>query len=249
MIAGAATCSQLLHTRLLSGSFASSSGSAREAGDSFVSLNNLADNPGARKKAKRVGRGIGSGVGKTSGRGHKGQKARTGRNPKLGFEGGQTPLKKRAPKRGFHNPHEVTWDPVNLADLQEALDRKKLNANELITMKTLRDAGIASKKIEFGVKLLAKGAVRLRTPVNIQVSQVSAAAREAVEKAGGTVTTVYYNRLGIRALLKPESFAKKGRLLPRPARPPAKLLPRYDSLGCLPPDALPLESAVATAQP
>ena len=95
-----------------------------------------------------------------------------------------------------------------------------------------------------------QGAVRLRTPVNIQVSQVSAAASDAVEKAGGTVTTVYYNRLGIKALLKPESFAKKGRLLPRPARPPAKLLPRYDSLGCLPPDGLPLApvAAVATAQ-
>ena len=92
-----------------------------------------------------------------------------------------------------------------------------------------------------------QGASRLRTPVNIQVSQVSAAAREAVEKAGGTVTTVYYNRLGIRALLKPESFAKKGRLLPRPARPPAKLLPRYDSLGCLPPDALPAGPSASVA--
>lgn len=68
---------------------------------------------------------------------------------------------------------------------------------------------------------------------------MSAAAREAVEKAGGTVTTVYYNKLGIRALLKPESFAKKGRLLPRPARPPVKLVTRFDSLGCLPPDSLP----------
>ena len=75
-------------------------------------------------------------------------------------------------------------------------------------------------------------------PVNIQVSQASAAAREAVEKAGGTVTTVYYNKLGIRALLKPEAFAKKGRLLPRPARPPPKLAPRFDSVGCLPPDGL-----------
>lgn len=92
-----------------------------------------------------------------------------------------------------------------------------------------------------------QGASRLRTPVNVQVSQASAAAREAVEKAGGTVTTVYYNKLGIRALLKPESFLKKGRLIPRPARPPAKLVPRFDSLGCLPPDGLPSE-AVAVAQ-
>ena len=75
-------------------------------------------------------------------------------------------------------------------------------------------------------------------PVNIQVSQASAAAREAIEKAGGTVTTVYYNKLGIRALLKPEAFARKGRLLPRPARPPPKLAPRFDSVGCLPPDRL-----------
>ncbi len=92
-----------------------------------------------------------------------------------------------------------------------------------------------------------QGASRLRTPVNVQVSQASAAAREAVEKAGGTVTTVYYNKLGIRALLKPESFLKKGRLIPRPARPPAKLVRRFDSLGCLPPDGLPSE-AVAVAQ-
>ena len=83
--------------------------------------------------------------------------------------------------------------------------------------------------------------------MNVQVSQASAAAREAVEKAGGTVTTVYYNKLGIRALLKPESFLKKGRLIPRPARPPAKLVARFDSLGCLPPDGLPSE-AVAVAQ-
>ena len=92
---------------------------------------------------------------------------------------------------------------------------------------------------------LLQGSASFRTPLNIQVSQVSAAAKEAVEKAGGTVTTVYYNKLGIRALLKPDSFARKGRLLPRPARPPVKLTGRFDSVGCLPPDGLPPTPAAA----
>ena len=92
-----------------------------------------------------------------------------------------------------------------------------------------------------------QGAERFSVPVNIQVSQSSAAAREAIEKAGGTVTTVYYNKLGIRALLKPEAFAKKRRLLPRPARPPPKLALRFDSVGCLPPDGLPAAPAQFSA--
>ncbi len=94
---------------------------------------------------------------------------------------------------------------------------------------------------------MLQGSASFRTPLNIQVSQVSAAAKEAVEKAGGTVTTVYYNKLGMRALLKADSFARKGRLLPRPARAPVKLAGRFDSVGCLPPDALPPTLAAAVA--
>ncbi|EIE19588.1 ribosomal protein L15, partial [Coccomyxa subellipsoidea C-169] len=184
-----------------------------------ISLNNLSDNRGATHYKKRLGRGIGSGLGKTSGRGHKGQGARTGRSPKLGFEGGQTPLRQRAPKRGFHNPHAVVWEPLNLGTLQEAVEKGRLQPGAVITMKTLHDAGLLSKKIHHGVKLLGSGAETFNKPLHLQVSQASASAVAAVERAGGSVTTVYYNKLGMRALLKPEWFARKERLLPRPARP------------------------------
>lgn len=201
----------------------------------YVSLNNIADNPGATKQPKRLGRGIGSGLGKTSGRGHKGQKARTGRGPKLGFEGGQTPLRLRVPKRGFHNPNKIVWVPLNLNTLQRWVSDGRLPTEQVVTMKTLRDSGAVGKKVKHGVKVLANGAERFQTPLHLEVSQCSASAREAIEKAGGSVTTVYYNTLGLRALLKPDWFAKKGRLLPRPARPPPKLAPRFDRVGALPP--------------
>jgi large subunit ribosomal protein L15 len=102
-------------------------------------------------------------------------------------------------------------------------------------MKDLRDSGAIRKQILDGVKLLADGAEDFSLKVNLQVSAASATAREAIEKAGGSVTTVYYNKLGLRALTRPEWFDKKGRLLPRPARPPPKLAGRFDMRGDLPP--------------
>jgi large subunit ribosomal protein L15 len=203
----------------------------------FVALNGLADNPGATRTAKRVGRGIGSGKGKTAGRGHKGQRARSGGGPNPGFEGGQTPLRLRVPKRGFHNPFSRWHHPLNLDDLQAAVDAGRLDpaAAPAVTMRDLVAARAVRRRIGDGVVLLARGAAALTAPLHLQVTAASAAARAAVEAAGGSVTTVYYNKLGLRALLTPEWFAAKGRLLPHPARPPPKLVGRFDAVGSLPP--------------
>lgn len=191
-----------------------------------VQLNMLRDNPGASRRAKRVGRGIGSGKGKTCGRGHKGQKARqggkAGRGP--GFEGGQTPLYQRLPKRGFTNKFKVDMDPLNLGRLQYFIDMGRINPNETITLKTIQDSGIIGR-FKHGVKLLGDGASQLKTPINIQVSRASQSAISAIEAAGGTVETVHFNRLALRAELKPEKFD----VLPKRARPPPKLIQYYTS--------------------
>ena len=187
------------------------------------------------KQARRVGRGIGSSKGKTAGRGHKGQKARSGGGPKPGFEGGQTPLRLRVPKRGFHNPFSLDYHRLNLDRVQEWIDEGRLDPSRTITMKDLRDSGVIRRKIRDGVKLLGNGAGGLSTKIDLQVSSASSSARRAVEEAGGRVTTVYYNALGMRALLRPGWFEKKGRLLPRPARMPPKMEGRFDQRGDLPP--------------
>ena len=149
-----------------------------------MKLNELSDNPGARKPRKRVGRGIGSGVGGTSGKGHKGQKSRSGVALK-GFEGGQMPLHRRLPKRGFKNIFAKQYVAVNLGRLQQAIDAGRLDAKGPIDAVALVAAGIF-KKTHDGVRLLAKG--ELKTKVNVTVAGASKAAVEAVEKAGGSVT-------------------------------------------------------------
>lgn len=187
-------------------------------------------------QGRRLGRGIGSSKGKTAGRGHKGQNARSGGGTKPGFEGGQTPLRLRVPKRGFHNVFKKEYHPLNLDRLKEFIQAGRLDSSSTITMKDLRDSGAVRRRIGDGVKLLGRGAEEFDVPdVHLQVSQVSESAKEAIEKAGGKVTTVYYNTLGLRALLMPDWFAKKGRLLPRAARPPPKLVDRFDTIGELPP--------------
>lgn len=148
-----------------------------------MKLNELKDNQGARKRATLLGRGIGSGKGKTAGRGHKGQKARTGVAIK-GFEGGQMPLIRRMPKRGFTNRYSKKYAVVNLETLQRAFDSKKLSAAKPIDAAVLIEAGIIYK-VGDGLSLLAKG--ELKTKVNITVTRASAAAIKAVEKAGGKV--------------------------------------------------------------
>jgi large subunit ribosomal protein L15 len=145
-------------------------------------------------------------------------------------------MRLRVPKRGFHNPFTKEYNALNLDRLREWIESGRLDASQTITMKDLRDSGAIRRQIRDGVKLLARGADMFSTPVHLQVSQVSEKAREAVEAAGGSVTTVYYNTLGLRALVMPEWFEKKGRLLPRPARPPPKVAPRFHQIGELPPN-------------
>lgn len=149
-----------------------------------MKLNELRDNAGARKSAMRVGRGIGSGKGKTAGSGHKGQKARSGVAIN-GFEGGQMPLYQRLPKRGFNSRNKKDYQLLNIGRLQKAIDAGKLDAKSPITVDTLVDAGVVGKVVD-GVRLLAKG--ELKAKVDITVTGASKMAVEAVEKAGGKVT-------------------------------------------------------------
>ena len=152
-----------------------------------MKLNELRDNEGARHKFKRVGRGIGSGKGKTSGKGVKGQKAREGVSLN-GFEGGQLPIYRRLPKRGFHNMFRKEYAPINLRSIEKALSDGKLEAGAPITEASLSAAGLVRLSNVHGVRLLAMGAIT--RPIQVTVSGASAAAVAAVEAAGGTVTTL-----------------------------------------------------------
>jgi len=149
-----------------------------------MKLNELHDNPGARKARTRVGRGIGSGKGKTGGRGVKGQTSRTGVSIN-GFEGGQMPLHRRIPKRGFTNHMRMDYVAVNLGDVQKAIDAKKLDAGAVIDAEALVKSGVLRRSRD-GVRLLAKGDFAA-TKLRFSVVGASAAAIAAVEKAGGTV--------------------------------------------------------------
>ena len=148
-----------------------------------MKISDLKDNPGARKKRMRVGRGEGSGKGKTGGRGHKGQKSRSGVAIK-GFEGGQMPLHMRIPKRGFNNPFGTDYAELNVGMLQKAIDAKKLKAGK-ITDEQLREAGLVRGGKD-GISLLGKG--ELSAKVELTVARASKGAVSAVEKAGGSVT-------------------------------------------------------------
>jgi large subunit ribosomal protein L15 len=151
-----------------------------------MKLNELRDNPGARKARMRVGRGIGSGKGKTGGRGGKGQTARTGVAIN-GFEGGQMPLHRRIPKRGFTNPTRKDYVVINLGSVQKAIDAKKLDAAVTVDGAALVACGLL-RRTDDGVRLLAKGVLTAKG-VKFVVHGASAAAIAAVEKAGGSVET------------------------------------------------------------
>ena len=159
-----------------------------------MKLNEIRDNDGATKNRMRVGRGIGSGKGKTAGRGVKGQKARTGVSIK-GFEGGQMPLHRRLPKRGFNNIHAADLNEVNLGRVQEAVDAGRLDATAPITVDALVSAGILSRPRD-GVKLLGVGEITAK--LSFEVTRASKSAVEAVEKAGGSVTTVFAQGVSTR---------------------------------------------------
>lgn len=196
-----------------------------------LKLNNLHDNPGAVKKKRRVGRGIGSSKGKTCGRGHKGQKARSGGNIHPTFEGGQTPLYKLFPKRGFNNKEfAMKMEPLSVGTLQTYIDMQRIfpAQDKILNLHDLVKAGLFKPNaIEHGVKLLSDGSERLKQPIDIYISRASTAAIDAIEAAGGTVTTVHYNQLALRQLVRPHKFANK--LAIKQARPPPKFQPYYTS--------------------
>ena len=223
--------------------------------EGVMALNNLRDNPHAKYDKVRVGRGNGSGKGKTAGRGHNGQNSRSGGGVPLGFEGGQTPLARTLPKRGFVNKHRMVFTPVNLGRLQDFIDAGRLDPSKTLTMKDFVDARLIDPRVKNGVKLLAKLErerdefgnfafdeegkalyVPFRHTVNVEVSRVSREAKEIIESLGGRVTRVHYNKLGFRALLKPHKFPDG---LPRPARPPIGLRRQVDRAGTLPAPAPP----------
>lgn len=151
-----------------------------------MKLHELADNPGATKARKRIGRGPGSGTGKTGGRGIKGQTSRSGVAIK-GFEGGQMPIHRRLPKRGFNNPNAKHFSVINLKTLQEAVDRGVIKAGSTIDENVLVEAGVVRRVLD-GVRLLAKG--ELSAKLTVEVAGASQAAIAAVEKAGGSVEVV-----------------------------------------------------------
>ena len=151
-----------------------------------MELNNLRDNPGARPKFKRLGRGIGSGKGKTSGKGHKGQSAREG-VALNGFEGGQLPIYRRLPKRGFKNIFRKEYAPVNISAITKAIDAGKIDASKPIDETVLKAAGLVRVNQANGVRLLAMG--EISQALHITVAGASAAAVAAIEAAGGSVTT------------------------------------------------------------
>jgi len=148
-----------------------------------MNLNNIKDNVGSNKNRKRIGRGIGSGTGKTSGKGHKGQKARSGVSIK-GFEGGQMPIHRRLPKRGFNNINKVSFVEINVNRLDKLIDDKIIDPNKIINNKVLMDIGLI-KSEKSRVKLLANG--ELKNKINIEISAISSSAKDKVEKVGGSV--------------------------------------------------------------
>lgn len=151
-----------------------------------MKLNDIRDNPGARKSRVRVGRGIGSGLGKTGGRGQKGQKSRSGISI-FGFEGGQMPLHMRIPKRGFNNPFAKDYAEVNIGAIQKLVDAGTLDAKGTIDHAALKAAGVARGGKD-GVRLLGKGEISAK--LKFLVAGVSAGARQAIEKAGGSIDVI-----------------------------------------------------------
>jgi large subunit ribosomal protein L15 len=149
-----------------------------------MELNNLKPKKSSRHSKKRIGRGPGSGHGKTAGRGEKGQKSRTGFSRMLGFEGGQMPLHRRLPKRGFNNIFRIELSEVNLDRLQEAIDAKSIDGGKTINAESLVKSGLL-RRSKGGVRLLGRG--EIKSKVNIEVHGATKSAIAAVEKAGGTV--------------------------------------------------------------
>jgi len=171
-----------------------------------MKLNQIADRPGARKNRLRVGRGIGSGMGKTGGRGGKGQTARSGVSIK-GFEGGQMPLHRRLPKRGFRNTSfALVLNEINTGDLQKAIDAGSLDAAAAIDVAALVKAGVLRREKD-GVKLLGHG--ELKAKIDVAVWRASKSAIAAVEKAGGKVTILAPEKEAATEERRPNKYPKR----------------------------------------
>ena len=166
-----------------------------------MKLNELSDNPGARKKRLRVGRGIGSGKGKTCGKGQKGQKSRSGVAIK-GFEGGQMPIYRRLPKRGFTNVFRKQFGVINIGRLQAAVEAGKLSDGDTVTIAVLEEKGLARAQ-KHGIRLLGGG--ELTSRLTIEVSGATKSAIAAVEKAGGSVTLTAPEKQAAKQAAKEEA--------------------------------------------
>ncbi|KAJ3399724.1 YmL10, partial [Chytridiales sp. JEL 0842] len=190
----------------------------------YVHVNTVSDNKGAAKKRKRVGRGKGSGVGKTSRRGHKGLKARASKaRPVPGYEGGQTGLLRAIPKLGHRVSQKLKLARLYLDTVQHWIDSGRLDASKKITIKHLVDSGCIGS-VKDGVVLLAKGGHFLRDAIDIEVTHVTKTAINLIEARGGKVTCFDYDRKTLRALLKPEKFLGP----PKPSLPTDTNIPaRY----------------------
>ncbi|MFN2502235.1 MAG: 50S ribosomal protein L15 [Pyrinomonadaceae bacterium] len=147
-----------------------------------LSLNNLHPTKGSTHKKKRVGRGPGSGLGKTAGRGHKGQKSRSGYSSRPGFEGGQMPLQRRLPKRGFTNIFKKEWIEISLAKIEQ-----NFNVGDDVTPEILHERGLI-KKAKHDLVILGNGDIS--KSLNISAHRFTKTAREKVENAGGTATII-----------------------------------------------------------
>ena len=174
-------------------------------------LNQINDNPGARKMRVRVGRGIGSGLGKQAGRGGKGQTARTGVRIG-GFEGGQMPLHRRLPKRGFNKWRPKSFNEINVGALQKAIDDKRVDAGKPIDVASLVAAGLF-RRAKDGLRILGEG--ELKAKVTLTVDHVSAAARAAIEKAGGSIALIEKKVLPADEAKRQKSAAKKAKTSPK----------------------------------
>lgn len=182
-----------------------------------MKLNDIRDNQGARKERVRVGRGIGSGLGKTAGRGQKGAKARSGVAIN-GFEGGQMPLHMRLPKRGFNNPFAKDYAEINIGALQKAIDEGKLEAGATLDQAALNAAGL-TRGGKDGVRVLGKGS--LSAKLSLRVAGVSKGAREAIEAAGGSVEVIEVVPAAEKAAAK-KGKARTERLAAKAAKQQAK---------------------------
>ena len=168
-------------------------------------LNELSENDGAYKRRVRVGRGIGSGVGKTGGRGVKGQKSRTGVAIK-GFEGGQMPLYRRLPKRGFNKWRRKNYNTLNLGILQEAIDAGRIDAGQSMDIASLVAAGVV-RRAKDGLRILGQG--ELTSKISITADHATASAKAAIEKAGGTLNIIEKKVLQADVAKREKSAAKK----------------------------------------